>query len=62
MNPRGFARLDAEQRKAVSSKGGKAAHEKGTAHRWTQAEASAAGRKGGLVSSGRTKKPVNEPA
>jgi hypothetical protein len=44
---RGFASMTAEQRRAISSMGGKAAHEKGTAHEFTSEEAKAAGREGG---------------
>ena len=44
---RGFATLTPEQRRAISTKGGKAAQAKGTAHRWTSEEAQTAGRKGG---------------
>jgi uncharacterized protein len=44
---RGFASMDEEQQREIASKGGKAAHEKGTAHEFTQEEAVAAGRKGG---------------
>lgn len=44
---RGFASLSAEQRKNISSKGGHAAHEKGTAHKFSPEEARKAGRKGG---------------
>jgi general stress protein YciG len=44
---RGFAALDADQRKKIASMGGKAAHEKGTAHQFTSEEAAAAGRKRG---------------
>jgi len=47
MGNRGFGSLTAEQRKAISSKGGKAAHKAGTAHKFTPEEAAAAGRKGG---------------
>lgn len=36
---RGFAAMTPERRKEVSSKGGKKAHELGTAHQWTSAEA-----------------------
>jgi len=36
----------------IASKGGRAAHEKGTAHEWTADEARNAGRKGGQVSRG----------
>ncbi len=46
---RGFAALDAEQRRRIASMGGKAAHEKGTAHEFTSEEAAAAGRKRGQV-------------
>jgi uncharacterized protein len=46
---RGFGSMpDAEQRK-IASKGGKAAHQKGTAHEWTADEAREAGRKGGIA-------------
>jgi len=44
---KGFAVMSQEQRKAIASKGGKAAHEKGVAHEWTPAEARLAGKKGG---------------
>src|SRR5437588_11585663 len=44
---RGFAAMDPEKQRAIASKGGKAAHAKGTAHRFTPEEASEAGRKGG---------------
>ena len=44
---RGFASMDAEKQRAIASKGGKAAHQKGTAHEFTPEEARAAGRKGG---------------
>lgn len=44
---KGFARLSKEERSLISSKGGRAAHRKGTAHEWTSEEAKAAGRKGG---------------
>lgn len=44
---RGFASMDRQKQRAIASKGGKAAHAKGTAHKWTQEEAIAAGRKGG---------------
>lgn len=44
---RGFASMDEEQQREIASKGGKAAHEKGTAHEFTHEEAVAAGRKGG---------------
>jgi general stress protein YciG len=47
---RGFASMDRSKQKEIASKGGKAAHQKGTAHEWTSEEARDAGRKGGLAS------------
>jgi uncharacterized protein len=44
---RGFAAMDAERQREIARKGGKAAHERGTAHEFTTDEARAAGRKGG---------------
>ena len=44
---RGFAAMDPEKRRRVSSVGGRAAHEKGTGHEFTSDEAREAGRKGG---------------
>jgi general stress protein YciG len=44
---RGFASMDREKQREIARKGGKAAHEKGTAHEFTADEARAAGRKGG---------------
>lgn len=41
--------MDRAKQREIASKGGKAAHEKGTAHVWTSDEARAAGRKGGLA-------------
>ena len=46
---RGFAGMDAARQRESASKGGKAAHEKGTAHEFTSEEARVAGRKGGEV-------------
>jgi len=46
---RGFASMDAEKQRRIASKGGRAAHEKGTAHEFTPEEAREAGRKGGMV-------------
>ena len=46
---RGFASMDRVKQRAIASKGGKAAHQKGTAHEWTREEAREAGRKGGLT-------------
>lgn len=49
---RGFASMSPERQREIASKGGRAAHEKGTAHEWTPEEARRAGRKGGQVSRG----------
>ncbi len=49
---RGFASMSPEQQRKIASKGGKAAHEKGSAHQWTPEEAREAGKKGGQVSRG----------
>ena len=48
---RGFASMDKEKQREIASKGGKAAHAKGTAHEFTPEEAREAGRKGGMVMS-----------
>jgi len=47
---RGFASMDREKQREIARKGGRAAHEKGTAHEWTSEEAREAGRRGGLAS------------
>src|SRR5712692_8648339 len=44
---RGFASMDWEKQRQIASKGGRAAHAKGTAHEFTPDEARVAGRKGG---------------
>lgn len=44
---RGFASMEGEKQRVIASKGGRAAHAKGTAHEWSSDEARAAGRKGG---------------
>lgn len=44
---RGFAAISPDQHKAICSKGGKTAHEKGTAHEFTSEQAKDAGAKGG---------------
>lgn len=44
---RGFASMDATKQREIASKGGRAAHSKGTAHEFTSDEARVAGRKGG---------------
>jgi uncharacterized protein len=47
---RGFASMDRSKQRDIASKGGKAAHQKGTAHEWTSEEAREAGRRGGKAS------------
>ena len=47
---RGFASMDRSKQREIASKGGKAAHQKGTAHEWTSEEAREAGRKGVMAS------------
>ncbi len=46
---RGFASMSLTKRRDIASRGGKAAHARGTAHEWTKKEAQAAGRRGGLA-------------
>jgi hypothetical protein len=46
---RGFAPRDLAKRRVVANMGGKAAHARGTAHKFNSGEASAAGQKGGLA-------------
>ena len=43
---RGFASMDRQRQRQIASKGGKAAHESGTAHEWSSDEAREAGKKG----------------
>ena len=59
---RGFASMSPEKQREIASKGGRAAHEKGTAHEWTADEARNAGRKGGQVSRGGRGRLVVPPA
>ena len=47
---RGFASMDRNKQREIASKGGKAAHQKGTAHEWTSEEPREPGRKGGMAS------------
>lgn len=49
---RGFASMDEDKQREIASKGGKAAHEKGTAHEFDSEEAREAGRKGGQARGG----------
>ena len=46
---RGFASMDRDKQKEIASKGGRAAHAKGTAHEFDSSEAREAGRKGGVA-------------
>jgi uncharacterized protein len=57
---RGFASMDRGKQREIASKGGKAAHQKGTAHEWTSEEAREAGRKGGMASHRRRKELTPE--
>jgi general stress protein YciG len=57
--------MSPEKQREIASKGGRAAHEKGTAHEWTADEARSAGRKGGQVSRGgrgRLVEPATPPS
>jgi general stress protein YciG len=44
----GFAGMDSDKQREIARRGGRAAHQKGTAHEFTPDEARAAGRKGGV--------------
>ena len=57
---RGFASMERSKQREIASKGGRAAHEKGSAHEWTSAEAREAGRKGGMASHKRKAEPQGE--
>ena len=54
--------MDRAKQREIASKGGKAAHQKGTAHEWTSEEAREAGRKGGMASHQRRKQQLGEQA
>ncbi len=56
---RGFASMDRDKQREIASKGGKAAHAKGTAHEWSREQARDAGRKGGLARA-QSRKPLAE--
>jgi uncharacterized protein len=43
---RGLAAMSPERRKEIASMGGRTSQARGTAHQWTAAEASVAGKKG----------------
>ncbi len=55
---RGFASISPERRREIARQGGKAAHAKGTAHRFTPEEAREAGRKGGKAAHAKRKPPA----
>jgi general stress protein YciG len=57
---RGFASMSPDKQREIASKGGRAAHAKGTAHEWSSDEAREAGRKGGMASRGGRGKLPNE--
>ena len=57
---RGFASMDRAKQREIASKGGKAAHQKGTAHEWTSEEAREAGRKGGMASHQRRRQQLDD--
>jgi general stress protein YciG len=59
---RGFASMNRSKQREIASKGGKAAHHKGTAHEWTSEEAREAGRKGGMASHRRKSEGEDLPA
>jgi general stress protein YciG len=44
---RGFASMDEDKQRKIASEGGKAAHERGSAHEFDSEEARRAGKKGG---------------
>jgi len=52
---RGFAAMDPEYQRQIAREGGRIAHERGVAHKWTSEEAREAGRKGGQNSRGRSR-------
>jgi general stress protein YciG len=53
--------MDRNKQREIASKGGKAAHQKGTAHEWTSEEAREAGRKGGMASHRRKQEQSQQP-
>ena len=59
---RGFAAMDPQRQREIASRGGKAAHQKGTAHEWTSEEARDAGRKGGIASHRRRREQLGGPS
>ena len=63
---RGFKRMKEEGRedeqREIARLGGKAAHEKGTAHQWTAEEARVAGAKGGKSKSRKREQDIRNDA
>jgi general stress protein YciG len=57
---RGFASMDPQRQREIASEGGRAAHEKGTAHEFTSEEAREAGRKGGQARSANRRAAMNQ--
>jgi uncharacterized protein len=57
---RGFASMDPQRQREIASEGGRAAHEKGTAHEFTSEEAREAGRKGGQARSANRRNAMNQ--
>jgi general stress protein YciG len=53
--------MDRNKQREIASKGGKAAHQKGTAHEWTSEEAREAGRKSGMASHRRKQQQGGSP-
>jgi general stress protein YciG len=56
---RGFASMDPEQQREIAAEGGRAAHEKGTAHEFTSEEARKAGAMSHKNDPGRSKQSAN---
>lgn len=48
--------MSKEKQRELSAKGGRASHQKGTGHEWTESEASDAGRKGGQANAARVRR------
>jgi hypothetical protein len=53
--------MDRELVRGIARKGGRAAHEAGTAHEFTSEEARVAGRKGGQASRAKHRESVDSP-
>jgi general stress protein YciG len=47
---RGFGSMDREKQREIAGRGGRSAHQKGTAYEWTSELAREAGRKGAVAS------------